>query len=104
MAFWVNSNESSQRLEGWILIGTRNLKLIELLSYLKEFLLDGYKGAIYIETSNEMIEGRRKHEENISAIKYKESQRPWFPETNVHQGGEKDSKKTQSQKKKQAHS
>jgi hypothetical protein len=27
---------------------------------------------------------RRKHEEDISALKPKESQRPWLPETDVH--------------------
>jgi len=44
-------------------------------------------------------ERRRKHEKDVSAIKYKKIQRTWFPETDVHQDGEKDSKKTQSKKK-----
>ncbi len=43
----------------------------------------------------------RKDEENVSTLKRKESQRSWFSETNVHQGGKKDFEKTASQEEKQ---
>lgn len=45
--------------------------------------------------------GEDKNEKNISTFESEKSQRSWLPETDVHQGGKKGSKKAQSKKKKQ---